>query len=60
MSIKQAKDLRPGDQVTWNDPDEGRCSKTLTIEQIVVRSDGICMIGDTTGAYLECFAHELS
>ena len=58
MTIEQAKELQPGDEVKWNDPDNGICSKILTIGSIVV--DGVCKINEKNGGYLECFAHELA
>ena len=55
--------LRNGDEVTWNDPDEGACTRTMTIRKIVLRGRGggaMVEITDTDGGYLECLARELS
>jgi len=51
--------LQPGDEVTWNDPDDGACTRTLTIRSIEYRPDMV-QITDTDGGYLECFLEELS
>ena len=59
MTPKQAKELRPGDHVRWNDPDEGVCSRNMTLASIFVSGD-VVQITDTDGDYLECFAEELS
>ena len=53
------KQLHSGDEVTWNDPDGGLCSKTIVISSIEIKGDTIC-ISDKDGGYLECFDHELS
>jgi len=57
--------LAPGDKVRWNDPDDGKCSRHLTIETITFCGQGDggdCMVKITgkDGSYLECFAKELS
>jgi hypothetical protein len=59
MKVKDIKKLHSGDEVTWNDPDEGKCSRTLTIGSIKVTGD-IVRILDIEGDYLECLAEELS
>jgi len=51
--------LHSGDEVYWNDPDEGRCSRHLTIQSITFKGDVIVIV-DQEGQTLECFAHELS
>lgn len=63
MSGNQVRELHSGDEVQWNDPDEGLCSKVLQIASIVVFDDGpnpMVRIEDKTGSTLECFASELS
>jgi len=62
MKIKEARNLKAGDRVYWNDPDEGTCSKWLTIGTIEVTDDGECFISGPAPEYdeLECYAHELS
>lgn len=72
MKLKDVLKLAPGDEVFWNDPDDGVCSRTLTIRMIAVLSadeedfdseldaDAIVLIDAADGSSLECFAHELS
>lgn len=59
MNLSTAKQLQRGDEVTWTDPNNGECSRTLTINMISVTGD-VVRIVDTDGEYLECFASELS
>jgi len=56
---RMIRNLKNGDEVTWTDPDNGTCTKTITIHEIHIKS-GIVCITDTNGDYLECFASELS
>lgn len=55
--------LNPGDEVYWNDPDEGVCSKHITIRTVEyhgqVGDDCIIQLTGVDGSDLECFAHEL-
>ena len=58
-------DLQAGDEVTWNDPDEGACTDTFKIASIEFHGevgDGDCIIRLTKedGSLVECFARELS
>lgn len=59
--IKVLSDIpwEPGDQVLWTDPDEGKCSRHITIQSIESHGDVVKITG-TDGSYLECFASELS
>jgi len=59
MTVKQLKKLRTGDEVFWTDPDNGICSRTLTISSIEVMGTVVTIV-DTDGDTLECFARELS
>ena len=59
MKFESVRKLRSGDEVTWNDPDGGYCSKTVTISSIEIKGHTVC-ITDTNGGYLECFPKELS
>ena len=59
MKTKDVKKLKQGDEVTWNDPDDGLCTRTLTIGSIKVTGDVIRIL-DKDGGYLECLAKELS
>lgn len=58
MSIKQARSLRPGDEVHWTDPDLGLGSRTYTIQTIRIRGD-IVNLTDVDGDSLECYVWEL-
>ena len=59
MTLKEVKRLHPGDEVYWNDPDDGICSRVYTIASIVVNGN-VVSITDVDGSVLECFAKELS
>lgn len=59
MTIKQATNLKPGDKVYWNDPDDGLCSRELTIERIQFNCE-VVVITDTYGDVHNVFANELS
>lgn len=59
MTLKQVEDLHYGDEVRWTDPDDDTCSRTITISNIRVNGEIVCIIDDD-GNYLECFADELS
>ena len=60
MTVAAAKELHSGDQVFWNDPDGGLCSRYYTIESIELFDDEMVRIYDVDGDVLECFARELS
>lgn len=60
MTIPEVKKLHAGDEVYWNDPDNGLCSKTIKIATIEVRPCYTVIITGDDGSYLECFASELS
>ena len=53
------RNLHPGDEVTWVDPDEGKCSRTGTIAQIKFKPDDSAWIMFTDGHEIECFLNEL-
>jgi hypothetical protein len=59
MEIDDVRKLSPGDEVFWTDPDNGVCSRYLTIQSIEIHKD-VIVIQDTDGGGLECFADELS
>lgn len=59
MTKKQVKQLHSGDEVYWNDPDNGTCSRVLKIHSIEVHED-VAIIQDVSGAVVECFIKELS
>jgi hypothetical protein len=67
MTYKEVLKLQPGDEVYWNDPDDGVCSRYYRIQSIDVAPNmGACgrhtvvHIQDVDGSSLECFPHELS
>jgi hypothetical protein len=52
-------ELRNGDEVYWNDPDGGLCSRHIVIREI--RIDGeVVVIDGIEGDHLECLVCELS
>jgi hypothetical protein len=62
MTPRQVKDLKPGDEVKWNDPDRGICSAIIVIAHIEIdgeEDDSIVRLTGKDGSYLECYAHEL-
>jgi hypothetical protein len=59
MTLAEVKKLHAGDEVRRTDPDDGICSRTLTIGSIEFR-DEVVIITDQEGSLVECFAHELS
>lgn len=59
MRIADIKKLRSGDEVYWNDPDEGACSRMLSIHRID-REGNVVTIVEADGGLVECFARELS
>ena len=59
MTFEEVARLRRGDEVFWNDPDEGLCSRYLIIQTIEVKGN-IVVIQEDDGTNLECFAEELT
>jgi len=59
MQISKIKQLHPGDEVFWNDPDEGACSRVYKIRTIELVTPNMVRIEDVDGGVLECFAREL-
>jgi len=67
MTLKQVRKLHNGDEVFWNDPDDGLTSRHIIINTIQVLApddkeygDEVVCIQGKDGDELECFAHELS
>jgi len=58
MTSEQAKKIHVGDEVFWNDPDEGACSRILKVLSIEV-TDNVAAIQDVDGSIVECFVEEL-
>jgi hypothetical protein len=52
--------LHVGDEVTWNDPDEGQCTRTGVICEIRYIGGDIASITFTDGWRSEVFLSELS
>ena len=59
MTEKQAEKLHTGDEVFWNDPDDGETSRNINIQSIKIQGEMVCITG-VDGDYLECYACELS
>jgi hypothetical protein len=59
MQLEEVLELQVGDQVFWNDPEDGLCSRFYTIAAIEIEDDMVRIV-DTDGSELECFAYELS
>ena len=59
MTITQAAQLAVGDEVYWNDPDNGLCSRYYTIGQIEINGEIVKIWDYSDGSYIECFANEL-
>jgi len=60
VQLKEVRRLSPGDTVYWNDPDDGCCSKFITIRSIKVLEDEMVFIHGADRSDLECYAEELS
>lgn len=54
------KHLQPGDEITWNDPDQGLCTKTGVISYIEYKDEDVVFIRFIDGSELECFLSEIS
>jgi len=59
MTTAEVKALKPGDNVYWQDPDDGLCSRTLTIRTIDASRDDFVVIEDTEGDELWATPAEL-
>lgn len=58
MTQDEARRLGPGDEVFWNDPDDGACSRAVVIQTIEHRED-VVLIREPSGAVIEAFVWEL-
>jgi hypothetical protein len=58
MTTTDAKGLMCGDEVFWNDPDSGECSRYITISSIKI-TGSVATIRTADGDCLECFVSEL-
>jgi hypothetical protein len=60
MTLEEICNLQPGDEVYWNDPDDGLCSDYYVISKVWVEDDGSWWrIMDADGRDIEGFPHEL-
>lgn len=59
MTMQEVWSLHTGDEVFWNDPDDGLCSRLYVIQSIRI-DDDIITITEPDGSELQCFASELS
>lgn len=55
----QAGQLRPGDEVKWNDPDDGICSRTIRIQSMMWTGPDSIMLTDSDGDDIEVWITEL-
>ena len=60
MTRKQARNLHEGDQVKWNDPDNGICSRLFTILSLRWTGPDTLLITDVSGDESEVFISELT
>lgn len=51
--------MKSGYEVTWNDPDDDKCTCTGIIKSIEYQDD-MARIEWDDGRYLECYVNELS
>lgn len=63
MTYKEVKQLHPGDEVYWSDPDDGLCSRHLQIQTIDVGVDSgdntVISITEDDESVVEVFLREL-
>jgi len=60
MTLDKAFELGRGSDATWNDPDNGLCSKTFTIRDIAFLGGEAFRITTDDGDELEVLAQELA
>jgi len=61
MKLEDIAALQSGDQVYWNDPDDGLCSRMYTIESITSHSEtGVVTITEKDGSVIDAYFNELS
>ena len=59
MTLEEARGLRAGDLVFWEDPDRGLSSRVYHVREIAVRDDGLVQLDAYDGSALECDVSEL-
>lgn len=52
------KNLQIGDEVYWNDPDDGMCSGVFKIVEFI--NDTVVLLRNDSGSETEAFLNELS
>jgi hypothetical protein len=61
MTIDQVRKLQPGNNIRWNDPDHGLCSRDIVVKSFTIEEgDDIISLYGQEDDYLQCFAHELT
>lgn len=60
MKITDVKNLKAGDRVYWNDPDDGICSGVVKIKNITIKNDKWIDIETEGGREIECIPSEIS
>jgi hypothetical protein len=58
MRMSELGNLHCGDEVYWEDPDDGKCSRFLVILSIYYCGN-VVTITEPDGTVVECFAREL-
>lgn len=59
LSKEEVARLQTGDEVYWEDPDEGRCSRVIKLYSIEQVGEAVRIV-DIYGDVLECLLEELS
>jgi hypothetical protein len=60
MLLNEIKQLRAGDEVYWNDPDNDLCSRYLIVDSYEIFEDlGVVVITDIDGDVVSAFFGEL-
>ena len=59
MKLNDIRQLKAGDEVFWNDPDDGACSRIYVIKTIWFFGHNQIRIEDEDGCVLECPSSEL-
>lgn len=56
--MKNIKNVKAGDKIQWNDPDEGTCSNSIVVKSIEDKGDLIAITGEDE-EYIECYLDEI-
>ena len=57
MKLSEARQIKPGDKVFWNDPSK-TCSRIYDVKYVEIENN-IILIEEPDGSVLECYAKEL-